>query len=328
MAMSYLEKLATMGTGRLTLAARKSARGRMIVYPATIGFRELIRVPDDEASYRNYYIPFDASGSSIGRRLRGGMGLFGRLLRVAPVCHEMHLYCLDRTLDASCVIIAAVFARLIGLPVTFHDYGFRRTGKNGRADARPTLFRRVEYGDGTACRNHDDWVVNLSFRYDPVDISCYRKFAKETAVPRVIVYGDFGRPGTISLAVRTHDMIKQKYPRTEFFLVSLADFDPGIIDEISRSANFYFPRDEVEMQGLFAEADSVMLLSPGGVNRMFLSRARAAGFPVIVNGLDYPEIDPGGSPCLSVAQGSYGGLAEAVISLIDDEVLYRSFRDF
>jgi hypothetical protein len=326
--MSYLEKLATMGTGRLSLAARKRTRGRMIVYPATVGFRELIRVPDDEKSFRNYYIPFDGSGSSLGRRLRGGVGFFGRLLRVAPVCHEMHLYCLDRTLNASFVMVAAVFARLIGLPVIFHDYGFRHSGEDGRADTRPALFRHVEYGDDTGCRNDEGGIMNASFRYDPVDISRYREFEKKRAVPRVIVYGDLGRPGTISLAARTHEMVKQKYPRTEFFLVSLAEFDPEIVDEIGRSANFYFPRDEMEMQGLFSAADSVMLLSSGGVNRMFLSRARAAGFPVIVNGLEYPDGDRHGGAYLPVARDSYSGLADAVISLVDDEDHYRSFRDF
>lgn len=328
MAMSYLEKLATMGTGRRSLAARKNARGRMIVYPATVGFRGLIRVPDDGSLYRNYYIPFDGSGSSITRRLRAWAGFIGRLFRAAPVCHEMQLYCLDRTSDAGCVMAAAVFARLIGLPVVLHDYGFRHSGQDGHAEARPALFRHVEYGDDTASSNHGDGADSSSFRYDPIDIPRYRKFAKAAAVPRVIVYGDFGRPGTISLAVRTHDMVKQKYPRTEFFLVSLSEFDPDVVDDIGRSTNFYFPRDEMEMQGLFAEADSVLLLSAGGVNRMFVSRARAAGFPVIVNGLEYKDGDPDGRRYLRVDRGSYSGLAEAVISLVDDENHYRSFRDF
>ncbi len=328
MAMSYLEKLATMGTGRLSMAARKSARGRMIVYPATIAFRDLIRLPGDTKSFVDYYVPFGASERSLGRRARSGLALLGRLLRVAPICHEMHLYCLDRTFDSACVMVAAIFARLIGLPVTFHDYGFRRDGKDGRADLQPALFRHVEYGDGTAHADRDSGARNRSYRYDPVDASCYRGFAKKTAVPRVIVYGDFGRPGTVSLAARTHDMVKQKYPRTEFYLVSLAEFDSGAVEEIGRSANFYFPRNEMEMQGLFAAADSVVLLSAGGVNRMFVSRARAAGFPVIVNGLEYPDLDREGGPYLPVARGSYSGLAEAVISLVDDEDHYRSFRDF
>lgn len=328
MAMSYLEKLATIGTGRLTLAYRKNARGRMIVYPATIGFRDLIRMPGDEKSFRNYYIAFDASGMSMGRRLRGGMEFLGRLLRVAPVCHEMHLYCFDRSSDADGVMMAAIFARLIGLPVVFHDYGFLCNGKDGHADAWPALFRHVEYGDGTAGRDYAAAAPNRSYRYDPVDISCYRKFAKDTAVPRVIVYGDFGRPGIISLAARCHDMVKQKYPRTEFYLVSLAESDSGGYDELGESANFYSPRNDMEMQGLFAEADCVMLLSPGGVNRMFISRARAAGFPVVVNGLEYSDLDRGGGRYLAAARGSYSGLAGAVISLVDDEDHYRSFRDF
>jgi len=300
----------------------------MIVYPATVGFRDLIRMPGDEKSFRDYYIAFDSSGKSPGRRWRRGLGLIGRLLRVAPVCHEMHVYCFDRTSDTGGVMTAAVFARLIGLPVVFHDYGFRRNGKDGHADTRPALFRHVEYGDGTAHLLQDGNSANRSYRYDPIDISCYRKFVKEAAVPRVIVYGDFGRPGMVSLAARTHELVKRKYPRTEFFLVSLADFESEIIEELGDSANFYSPRNETEMQGLFAEADCVMLLSPGGVNRMFISRARAAGFPVVVNGLDYPDNDQSGKSYISADRGSYSGLAEAVISLVDDDTYFRNFRDF
>lgn len=79
------------------------------------------------------------------------------------------------------------------------------------------------------------------------------------------------------------------------------------------------------MQELFTATDTVLLVSPGGINRYFISRARAAGFPVIVNGLEYPDEEVSGQVFLTVPRDSYSGLAEAIISLVDDETRYRSF---
>lgn len=327
MAMSYLEKLATKDTGRLALAGRKSIRGRIVVFPATIRFRDLIRLPENDKSFRNYYVAFDASGESVGRRLRGEIGFLARLIRLAPLCHEMQLYCLDRKTDGAFVMIAAVVARVVGLPVIFHDYGFCRPRGSRRAFSRPAFFRHVEYGDTTADKFDCD-IPSVSFRYDSIDISCYRKWAKQTAVPRIIVYGDFGDPKAVTLVTKTHEMVKRKYPRTEFFLVSLTDFGPEEIAEVDGSVNFYSPRSEEEMQGLFSEADGVMLLTPGGLNRLFVARARATGYPVIINGLDYFDIDDDKGRYIPASRGSYSELAEAVISLVDDETYYRSFRDF
>lgn len=328
MTMSYLEKLATKDTGRLALASRKSARGRLVVYPATIGFPNLIRLPENDESFRNYYVAFDDSSGLVGHRLKAEMVFLARLIRLAPVCHEMQLYCVDEKADCNYVMIAAVIARVIGLPVMFHDYGFRRPGESRRVLSRPALFRRIEYGDTTAEESNDSCIPSVSFRFDPFDISCYRQCAKQTAVPRMIVYGDFGDPKTIALVTRTHEMVKRKYPRTEFFLVSLTDFDRRGVEEIDGSINFYSPRSEEEIQGLFSAADGVMLLSPGGINRLFVSRARAAGYPVILNGLDYPETDHDKGRYIAASRGSYSELAEAVISLVDDETYYRDFRDF
>jgi hypothetical protein len=328
MAMSYLEKLATKDTGRLALASRKSARGRLVVYPATIGFPDLIRLRENDESFRNYYVTFDSSGGLVGRRLRTEMMFLARLIRLAPICHEMQLYCVDERADRNYVMFAAVIARVIGLPVMFHDYGFRRPGESRRVLSRPALFRRIEYGDTTAEEPNDGRIPSVSFRFDPIEISCYRKWVKQRAVPRVIVYGDFGDPKTISLVTRTYEMVKRKYPRTEFYLVSLTDFNRRGVEDIDGSINFYSPRSEDELQGLFSAADGVMLLSPGGVNRLFVSRARAAGYPVIVNGLDYSETDHDKGRNIAASRGSYSGLAEALISLVDDETYYRGFRDF
>ncbi len=80
-----------------------------------------------------------------------------------------------------------------------------------------------------------------------------------------------------------------------------------------------------ELLALFREGDVLILLSVGGLNQCLIRRARAAGYPIITNGIDYSSA---GMPPLSiimVPRDSYGGLADAVIRLVDDEEYYRRF---
>ena len=156
-----------------------------------------------------------------------------------------------------------------------------------------------------------------------MDRSAYGALKKKQAVPRVIAYGDFEDGRIVSLVYRVHELVKRKYPRTEFFLTS---FSAGqSLDPADMSLRVSSPQTEKELWGLFSEADVVMLLSPGGVNRMFLARALAAGYPVIANGLDYSAADPGGRRIVTIPRDSYSSLADAVISLVDDDAYYRSF---
>ncbi len=84
-----------------------------------------------------------------------------------------------------------------------------------------------------------------------------------------------------------------------------------------------FVESEAFLRELFAEADTLILFSPGGLNRLFGQRAVAAGFPIITNGFDFPcgdHADP-----VVATRGSYSSLADAVTRMVDDESYYCGF---
>jgi hypothetical protein len=190
------------------------------------------------------------------------------------------------------------------------------------------MCRLVELGDTLGPRDECIGVAPISVRIDAEGLTAYRNYTKKRSVPHVLVYGDFDDSKTRSQVARAYDLVKQKYPRTEFRLVAPALIgryeSPG--DKTNGSFVFCYPRTEQDMQKLFSEADTLMLVSAGGINRHFISRARAAGHPVIVSDLDYSGGDTAGYACLSTPRGSYTDLAQAVISLVDDETYYRSFQ--
>ena len=131
----------------------------------------------------------------------------------------------------------------------------------------------------------------------------------------------------MTLVGRTHDLIKQKYPRTEFILASMtavgSDFFPACPDSIKAWVLY----SEDDLRKIYAESDMLMLLSPGGLDRLFGCRALLAGFPIIANGFDIL----GGTDSEPVAgsvitpRDSYSALADAAIRAVDDEAYYQSF---
>jgi hypothetical protein len=148
--------------------------------------------------------------------------------------------------------------------------------------------------------------------------------AKTSAVPVVIVCGDFGSHRIVSLARRAHDLVKQKYPRTEFYLLSPVigdEADPVYLEE-EQSFRVITPMSHNDLRSLYEQADTLVLLSSGGLNRDWLVRAFAAGYPVVSNG---PLLGKDDSRIIAVPRDSYSGLAEAVIRLVDDADHYRSF---
>ena len=79
---------------------------------------------------------------------------------------------------------------------------------------------------------------------------------------------------------------------------------------------------EASLQEEFGQGDILMLLSPGGLNRLFAVRARSAGYPIITNGI---KSHAPGQKVLVAARDSYSELAEAIIGLVDDDTYYQSF---
>jgi len=326
MAISFLERLATRGTGRWGAESFEHRRGRLVVYPSYIGYERLIRAPENR-DIHNFHIEYDPAVCSDPKSIRVGFRLLVRLIKTLPRCEEMILFRCNRQYDKLCTLLTAIMARLAGVPVILCDYSFSSSLQKRSTRRLFSLCRRVELGDASGWESDMDGLVPVSFRIDDGNLSAYRAFAKNRSVPSVLVYGDFDDSKTVSLVRRAYDLVKQKYPRTEFRLVVPAgfEFEEASEERSNGSFRFCYPRTEREMQALFSETDTMMLVSPGGINRYFITRAHAAGYPVIVNGLDYPDTDTPGNAVLTAPRGSYTGLAEAVISLVDDDVHYRSF---
>jgi hypothetical protein len=321
---AILEKMAGHETGRMPVSAEGMSRGRMIVFPRDLSYQRPLLVQTGKDRAETFFLDYPlyprSSFKTIGDYLKFTLTLFKYL----PVCRKLDLFVFSDRNNWLCIILTAIMSRLLGLEASLHDYRFR-TDKGGRLTRiLYPLCQRLEVGDITAVTDERTVSSDVLFRSEASDLEAYAGFRKSRAVPRVIIYGDFESRRVISLVVRTHELIKQKYPRTEFILAPLTShyenyIDPGSLD----SSIIIKPVDsEASLKSQFSDSDIVMLLSPGGLNRCFLIRAREAGYPVIANDLNYPEDKQG---VISVPRDSYSGLAEAVIRLVDDDAYYQSF---
>jgi hypothetical protein len=121
------------------------------------------------------------------------------------------------------------------------------------------------------------------------------------------------------LSRRIFDLVKSKYPRTEFLPVSF--IRPAATereDESDRTA-IRIITGETDMLSLFREADTLLLLSPGGLGRYLVDRAMAAAMPIVTN-----DFAPAGGTdyCIRGIRDSYSALAEELIRLADDDAHY------
>jgi len=128
-----------------------------------------------------------------------------------------------------------------------------------------------------------------------------------------------------ALARRAHELVKQKYPRTVFTMISITDGSTRSGSPKEDSLAHRLVTGEADLLSVFAEGDMVMLLSPGGINDLIAVRARTAGFPIIVNGFGFVDPIPTPVRAVVVPRDSYSALAEAVIRLVDDDGYYLSF---
>ena len=188
-----------------------------------------------------------------------------------------------------------------------------------------SLCRHRVFADPTALPDKEPPARNVTLRIFCDDLAAYRTFQKDRAVPRVIIYGNFENRLVLSLAGRTHDLVKEKYPRTEFVLVSLTDLDNVRTEVGETSIIIETPTTEDELRSIYSASDMVVLLSPGGVNQMFVRRAKAAGFPIITNGFEHSVISSSGRESIVAARDRYSALAGEITRLVDDEDYYRSF---
>jgi len=318
---SFLEKLASLESGRLRAAQRETAAGRLIVYPDNLTFSPVLGSGESTSKSPVYYLRYGVRGNRPFDTIPKVFSFMRRLLRVLDACKHVDLYLLSDRANQAYSVATAALCRLKGIPVTLHNYGFC----HGPVRQCNRLVRSIVHHmiqDDSSPGEHDHpYLSEYVYRIDTGDMTPYRRMNKTRAIPKVLVYGDFEWPGVISLARRAHALIQQKYPRTEFKLVSLMSGVRSLRDDDPRSMTMDFPGDDNDMQALFRDADILMVLSPGGLNRMVIRRAEAAGYPIIINGIGrFAEH----GRYIFVPRDSYGALADAVIRLVDDEAVYRS----
>jgi hypothetical protein len=321
---AILEKLARRETGRVEAGLREQRPGRLVIAPAGLKYRQLLHAADLSAQTDTYLLEYDNYYKSAYGSIVGFLQYMFKLARLLPVCARVDFFLLSEAGVRASVMAAMVMARLLGIGVHFHDYRFRTERGEKLTRAIYPLCDRLELGDTAAVPDGAAIPSSITFRKEADDFEAYREFTKDRAVPRVVVYGDFESSRIISLVRRTHESIKQKYPRTEFVLAALTEQAEGPVDPDTFDGSVIMVAidSEAGFRTCLAEADTVILLSPGGLNHSIMARARAAGFPIIVNGFDYPDMRPN---IIRVDRGSYSGLADAVIRLVDDDEHYRSF---
>jgi hypothetical protein len=322
---AFPEKLATKGTGRPMVAPRETAEGRLVIYPGRLQYRELLGRKLPRKGAETYYLELGHGSITALSRLWSRLKYLLQLIRYLDACREVALYVFSSGADMLPAFLTAAICRLKGRSVTLHDFSFPSSSKSRWSRLMDSLCRHRVIADPTALPDQQPSARNVTLRIFCDDLAAYRTFQKDRAVPRVIVYGNFENRLVLSLAGRTHDLIKEKYPRTELVLVSLTDLD-NINPEVSKTSIIIeTPATEDELRSIYSASDTVMLLSPGGVNRMFICRAQAAGFPIITNGFEHPVISSSARESIVAARDSYSALAGEITRLVDDEDYYRSF---
>lgn len=320
MNQGFLEKLAIRETGRLSQSAAIRRGSRIIIYPGRLRYTDLIKGNHLNRRDKFHFIEYGVGQES-------GFSFVQYLYRLVPFlrgCRSIEFYLLSMTLDGKYGLLTAALGKLLGVPVTIYDFGFRNGfERKMRAQIDSVANNRIG-GDVTLVGEYEKIPANISFRREALDSSGYQSLCKNRAVPHVMVYGDFGNSQVVALARRAHDIVKQKYPRTEFMLTSF-DSDQTDYGSHEWGNSFYLcqPDSETALMKLFEVADTLLLLSAGGLNRFFLFRARAARFPIITNGINYADESGNTGEIITVVRDSYSSLAGEIVKLVDDEAYYK-----
>ena len=307
----------------LRAVAQPALTAKLVWHPAHFRYGEALKF--SSSKIKRYHL-------SYGIKKRGWWQIIGRGLYwpvkvwLAPRAGlSWEIFVISGRRDSLWALTVAVVARLRGVPLIIHDYRFF---------LKPQRFlsRWLEsVGQSNLLKDTSDALEPNGRERNDAETAAfsplvsYQNFRKKRAVPRVIVYGDFEDAVLWSEIKRAHDLVKQKYPRTEFLIPLLTEFD----DRLHRTADDPIMTRVIESESdlllLFEQADVLVLLSRGGFNDVFRRRAAAAGYPVIVNGFEYHSSDSVPTGSVTISRNSPVAMADAIIRLVDDDTYYRSF---
>ncbi|MCK5125681.1 MAG: hypothetical protein KAR42_05455 [candidate division Zixibacteria bacterium] len=324
---SLLEKIALKNTGRRLAKLRFQQKRKLCVIPQDIVSEILIgiRVINDD---KTPYLIYDINPSYPFGYIKNLFKFIVTAISFGSMCGSFDIYVVSDKFNRIFSLTAAIIGRLLGKQIILHDYRFLKTSNNDKDSLLRVISGAIEYGDISVRELPGKSSISVSCRLEHVNTGDYKTFQKNKAVPIVLVYGDFEDPRILSLAYRTHELVKQKYPRAEFHCLtflpeSSISFTKSVhhhsftVNQLSR---------EIDATDKFSLADTLLLLTPGGLTPFFAIRARSAGFPIIANGFDLAADNKRINPYyIKVARDSYSAAAEKIISFVDNELEYRRF---
>ena len=320
---TFIEKLA-FHSGRRAAPSRSALCDTLVVLPEN--------TPIYQTEYKNgpgkpahvHFLSYMAAPSGFIKLIGRITAFILGFMRMAAACSRVEIFVLTNGADRTFGLVAAILGRLTGRRLILHDYRFFGFGQRDQKSLIRAICGEIRIGDpgGFEATNHHDRV---SLRYESPDREPYRDCQKRRAIPHVIVYGDLQCPKAASLIVRVHELVKQKYPRSEFSCITFNRNDLNLFENhgSNHSLRCILAGDEADVQNIYNSGDILVILSRGGRNRYFLERALIAGFPIITNGIDISDFRRPGNISV-VARDSYSAIANGIIALVDDENRYQS----
>ncbi|MEZ5360162.1 MAG: hypothetical protein R3F48_15200 [Candidatus Zixiibacteriota bacterium] len=320
MYLTWLEKLAIKETGRKIAADAARKKSRLIVYPQELTLAD-ITAP--------YLVSNNEEHFSLAYSIRP-LALPGRIWRYLRFALSCLRYSFVTNADVFVYsggcgrvygLMATILIRLFGGRVTIHDYRFH--DEVFQRSRLRSLGRQIEFGVLPEHIPADSKHKRISCRSEIIPDALYDIPAKSQAAPKVFVYGDFARNRVVSLARRVHDLVKQKYPRTEFVLVGLF---PEELTAIGHATGIYSiraesPASETELAKVISDSDIGLFLSPGGLTRFYSLRAMRAHIPLFTNGFSLENYDKDSREYVAT-RDSYSDIAAKIVALVDDPELY------
>ncbi len=322
---ALLERLAVAGSGRRS-AHRLGVDGEVILYPFSLTCSDVLDACHVRPGAFRMAIGYDDTDTSLPGKT---IAAFSMLRKLVPRLTRSRRLAIVLTSYSSInpIIAAAIAAaRLMGVNVDLYDHCYRT-----RRDINP-----LELIDGSVTRIFsnsqvfdttfpDTSTVISAGLCDCSDIDHYAGYKKAECVPRLIVAGDWQDRMLVSLLRRSHEQVKSKYPRCEWYLLSTSRLESTIRTDVSHAIETIYLHVQHDLDDIFSRGDSLLLLSDGGFNRQLLRRARIAGFPVLLNGFSLERDDCCAGQTLTVTRNSYGAIAEALLRLVEHPEQYQRF---
>jgi len=281
---------------------------KLIWYPLNFRYEEVTKFTGEGI---RYYLPYGIDGKRWWRAVASSL-YWPVKLCLTPrgrLGWEVFIACNRR--DSFWALTLTISAKLRGIPLVVHDYRF------------------LSKSPGFLCRLFEFPVQSNTVKdMSAPHLIFYQNFRKKRAVPKVIVYGDHEDLALWSVVKRTCNLVKQKYPRTEFVIPFMVEPDDDLYRIAKGSIITKSIQSESDLLQLFEQADILVLLSKGGFNDVFSQRAETAGYPVIINGAEYGLENMKPIYPIAVSYNNPVAMAEAIIKLVDNDKYYQSFSLF